>query len=52
VEARVPAVALTAWALPADRQRAHEAGFQAHLAKPVDPVTLVSVLGALAVRNP
>jgi circadian clock protein KaiC len=49
-EASVPAVALTAWGLPRDRARAKEAGFQAHLIKPVDPSTLVSVLGALAVK--
>ena len=47
----MPAVALTAWALPRDRARAKEAGFQAHLVKPVDPSTLVSVVGALAVRS-
>ena len=50
-ESTVPAVALTAWGLPRDRARAKEAGFQAHLVKPVDPSTLVSVLGALAVRS-
>jgi CheY-like chemotaxis protein len=47
----VPAVALTAWALPRDRARAKDAGFQAHLVKPVDPSTLVSVVGALAVKG-
>jgi CheY-like chemotaxis protein len=50
-EAAVPAVALTAWALPRDRARAKDAGFQAHLVKPVDPSTLVSVVGALAVQS-
>jgi CheY-like chemotaxis protein len=50
-EAAVPAVALTAWALPQDRVRAKEAGFHAHLVKPVDPSTLVSVVGALAMRS-
>jgi circadian clock protein KaiC len=50
-EAAVPAVALTAWALPRDRARAKDAGFQAHLVKPVDPLTLVSVVGALALRS-
>jgi CheY-like chemotaxis protein len=44
----IPALALTAWGLPRDRARAKEAGFQAHLLKPVDPSTLVSVVGALA----
>ena len=50
-ESTVPAVALTAWALPRDRARTKEAGYQAHLVKPVDPSTLVSVVGALAVRS-
>ena len=50
-ESAVPAVALTAWALPRDRARAKDAGFQAHLVKPVDPTTLVSVVGALAVKG-
>jgi circadian clock protein KaiC len=48
---KVPAVALTAWGLPQDRARARDGGFQAHLVKPVDPSTLVSVLGALAGRS-
>jgi circadian clock protein KaiC len=50
-ESTVPAVALTAWALPQDRARAKEAGFHAHLVKPVDPSTLVSVVGALGLRH-
>jgi circadian clock protein KaiC len=48
---QVPAVALTAWGLPRDRARGKEAGFQAHLVKPIDPPTLVSVLGALVVKS-
>jgi len=47
----VPAVALTAWGLPQDRARAKEAGYHAHLVKPVEPATLLSVVGALAVRS-
>ncbi len=39
---RVPAVALTAYATKADVQRALAAGFQEHVAKPVDPETLVA----------
>jgi len=50
-EGAVPAVALTAWALPQDRARAKEAGFHAHLVKPVDPCTLVSVVSALGLRH-
>jgi CheY-like chemotaxis protein len=38
---RVPALALTAYALPEDRRRILAAGFAAHVAKPVDPAALV-----------
>jgi signal transduction histidine kinase/CheY-like chemotaxis protein len=47
----VPAVALTAFAKQEDRQRALEAGFQEHVAKPVDPELLVSVLAGLLARR-
>ena len=44
----VPAVAVTAYADPRDRDRALSAGFQAHLAKPVEPYELAAaVLGVL-----
>lgn len=43
-EASVPAVALTAYADPQDRDRALAAGFQAHLAKPVEPHALVAAV--------
>ena len=46
--ARIPAVALTAYAQDDDVRKAIFAGFQAHLAKPVDP-TLLSFLLANAV---
>jgi len=44
--ARMPAatIALTAYASPADRQRALAAGFREHLAKPVNPDVLVQTL--------
>jgi len=46
------AIALTAYARGADRRRALAAGFDEHLAKPVDPQslvgTIVSLLGARA----
>ena len=45
---RVAAVALTAHARPEDRARALEAGFQWHLAKPIDPAELVAAIAALA----
>jgi CheY-like chemotaxis protein len=46
--ARVPAVAVTAFASEADRRRALDAGFQMHLSKPVDPGALVAAVAALA----
>lgn len=42
---RVPAIALTAYAREEDRRRALEAGFNTYLAKPVDPESLVRVVG-------
>ncbi len=47
----IPAVALTAFAGDEDKQRALMAGFQSHLAKPVDPKELVAVVAALVGRN-
>jgi CheY-like chemotaxis protein len=44
----LPAIALTAFARSADRTRALRAGFQAHLAKPVDPAELLAVVGSFA----
>ena len=48
---RVPAAALTAYARAEDRLRALEAGFQTHLAKPVDPSDLVATVARLAGRR-
>jgi CheY-like chemotaxis protein len=45
---RIVLVALTGWAQPEHRQRAVEAGFDAHLVKPVDPQQLTRVLEQLA----
>ncbi|HYW18609.1 MAG TPA: response regulator [Nodularia sp. (in: cyanobacteria)] len=50
--AQVPAVALTAYADSEDRIRALEAGFQIHLAKPVDPEELVITIANLVNSNP
>jgi PAS domain S-box-containing protein len=47
----VPAVALTAFARPEDRERALLSGFQAHLVKPVDSAELVAVVASLAGRT-
>jgi CheY-like chemotaxis protein len=45
---RVPAVALTAWGRPEDRERSTAAGFEAHLVKPVEAAILVSTLLGVA----
>ena len=47
---RLPAAALTAFARPEDAVRAQDAGFQMHLAKPVEPDELVRVVAHLAGR--
>ncbi len=44
---RVRAVAVSAYARLEDRERALSAGFDAHVAKPVDPDNLLSVVGDL-----
>ena len=46
----VPAAALTAYARSEDRMRALAAGFQIHLAKPIDPAELVTTIASLAKR--
>jgi len=45
--ARLPALALTAYASSADHRRALEAGFQRHVSKPVEPVELARVVASL-----
>jgi CheY-like chemotaxis protein len=44
----IPAAALTAYARAVDRTRALKAGFQMHLAKPVQPTELTAAVLALA----
>ncbi|KYF92323.1 two-component hybrid sensor and regulator [Sorangium cellulosum] len=46
----IPAVALTAYARIEDQRRALSAGFQKHVAKPIDPAGLVKVVVELAGR--
>ncbi|HEY9110052.1 MAG TPA: ATP-binding protein [Roseateles sp.] len=46
---RTPAAAFTAYASREDRERALEAGYQLHLAKPVAPRALVGAVARLAV---
>ena len=48
---RLPSVALTAYAGEADRALALEAGFQLHVAKPVEPAALVNVIADLTGRR-
>lgn len=43
----IPAIALTAFARPEDRRRTAAAGFQSHLAKPVDVELLVRTIARL-----
>jgi CheY-like chemotaxis protein len=45
-----PAAALTALARPEDRRRALRAGFQMHLAKPIDATELLAAVASLAGR--
>jgi CheY-like chemotaxis protein len=46
----LPAVALTAFARSADRKRAMLAGFQLHVAKPIEPQELIVTLASLVGR--
>jgi len=47
---RVPALALTAYVRPEERERALAAGYTRHLAKPIDPIDLASAVAQLAQR--
>jgi PAS domain S-box-containing protein len=47
----IPAIALTAYAGVTDRRRALLAGFQTHLAKPVEPDDLVAVILSLTFQQ-
>jgi CheY-like chemotaxis protein len=46
-----PAIALTAFARTEDRTRALLAGYQIHMAKPVDPAELLAAVATLAGRT-
>jgi PAS domain S-box-containing protein len=48
---RLPAVALTAYARPEDRDRAIKAGFQLHVSKPIDPAALVRAVALVCGRG-
>jgi CheY-like chemotaxis protein len=45
LDARVPIIALTANAFPEDIEKAHAAGMNAHLSKPIDLQRLKALLG-------
>ncbi len=46
---RMPAIALTAYARAEDRQRALLAGYQMHLAKPIEPSELIAGIASLVI---
>ncbi len=48
---QIPAVALTAYATPEDRDRVLNAGFQMHIAKPVEPEELLTIIASVAGRS-
>jgi CheY-like chemotaxis protein len=47
----LPAIALTAYARTEDRVRSIRAGFQSHVAKPVEPLELITIIASLAQRK-
>ncbi|MEA5506330.1 chemotaxis protein CheB [Halotia wernerae UHCC 0503] len=47
---KIPAVAITAYVSEQERQMAIDAGFQIHLAKPIDPTQLVLIIANLSGR--
>jgi CheY-like chemotaxis protein len=48
---RIPAIALTAFGRSEDRLRALQAGFQTHVAKPVEPAELAIIIASLTNRR-
>ncbi len=46
----LPAIALTAFARPEDRKLALDAGFLAHVTKPVEPAEIIAVVAAIGGR--
>ena len=49
---QIPAIAVTAYANPEDRIRAMVAGYQTHMAKPLDPAGVASSIAALLHKTP
>jgi CheY-like chemotaxis protein len=48
---QIPAIAVTAFASPTDRDTALASGFQAHISKPFDPENLVRVIMQLVLTR-
>jgi CheY-like chemotaxis protein len=48
---KIPAIALTAHARPSERLKVLSAGYQMHLAKPVEPAELIAVVANFANWN-
>jgi CheY-like chemotaxis protein len=44
---QIPAIALTAFAGEGDREQALSAGFQQHIAKPIEPDTVIAAVANL-----
>ncbi|XHX76502.1 MAG: PAS domain-containing protein [Stenomitos frigidus ULC029] len=49
---QIPAIALTAYAGEVDQQQALAAGFQQHLAKPIEPMILIEAIASLLNESP
>ncbi|HEU0199074.1 MAG TPA: ATP-binding protein [Burkholderiaceae bacterium] len=47
----IPAIALTAFARSEDRTRAMMAGYQVHIAKPIEPAELLATVASLAAQS-
>jgi len=47
---QIPAIALTAFARSQDRLKALSEGYQMHVAKPIEPIELVTVIASLTQR--
>ena len=47
----IPALAVTAYARAEDRTRALAAGFQMHIAKPLEPTDFVAVIASLVGKD-
>ena len=49
---RTPLIAVTALAMPGDRERVNKAGFDGYITKPIEPQTFVSQLQAFLAPTP